>query len=362
MSQEVTLYPEFTKRFFPQLVTSVVEYLNEKRNQNETFLYKSLLTPAFTNDGRWASITGKYSHVAADVVALDSELPLKSRGTLEIASGDMPKIGMKLYLTEKQMKEIDSMIAQNMAVDAIVRKIFADVPTCISGVQSRIEDIFLSELSTGVGLTTRNNGTGVRIDVKYFDANKFGVTALWDTNPNTANALDDIEKVFDKAQDDENVITDIWADDVWLKALYKNIQAKQQYAFNQGFVGSNIPVLNFDQLASVIMSKWGATLHRVNKRVKTELDGDKKNHNPWKAGVAAFTCDAKLGDLVWTNCAEATRPVAGVEYQTADDYILVSKYSTNDPLREFTSSQAMVVPVLNNVDRIYLLDSKEVVA
>jgi len=362
MAQEQTLYPEYTKRFFPQLVVSIVEYLNEKRNQNETFLYKSLLTPTFTNDGRWASITGKYTHVAADVVALDSELPLKSRGTLEVASGDMPKIGMKLYLTEKQMKEIDSMIAQNMSVEAIVRKIFDDVKTCIAGVQSRIEDIFLSELSTGVGLTTRNNGTGVRIDVKYHDDNKFGVAQLWDANPTTANALDDIEKVFEKAQDDENIITDVWADDVWLKALYKNIQAKQQYAFNQGFVGSNIPVLNFDQLASVIASKWGATLHRVNKRVKTELDGDKKNHNPWKAGVAAFTCDNRLGDLIWTNCAEATRPVAGVAYQTADQYILVSKYSTNDPLREFTSSQAMVVPVLNNVDRIYLLDSKEVVA
>lgn len=362
MAQEMTLYPEFTKRFFPQLVTSVVEYLNEKRNQNETFLYKSLLTPTYTNDGRWASITGQYQHVAADVVALDSELPLKSRGTLEVASGEMPKIGMKLYLTEKQMKEIDSMIAQNMAIENIVRKIFADVPTCISGVQSRIEDIFLSELSTGVGLSVRNNGTGVRIDVKYKAENKFGVAAEWDTNPTTALALDDLEKVFDKAQDDENVISDMWADDVFLKALYKNEQVKQQFAFSQNFVGANIPTMDFEQLASVFRRKWDVTLHRVNKRVKTELDGVKTPHKPWKEGVCAFTCDSKLGDLVWTNCAEATRPVAGVSYQTADQYILVSKYSTNDPLREFTSSQAMVVPVLNNVDRIYLLDSKEVTA
>ncbi len=175
-----SFYSEYVKQYFPQLVVEIVEYLNEKRNQTETFLFRNLLIPEYTEDGRWASITGKFQHVAADVVALDSELPLKSRGTVETAHGDIPKIGMKLYLTEKQMKEIDSMIAQNRAVDAIVQKIFEDLPTCISGVQQRVEDIFLSELSTGVGLSERNNGTGVRIDVGFLDANRFGVSASWD--------------------------------------------------------------------------------------------------------------------------------------------------------------------------------------
>jgi hypothetical protein len=57
-----------------------------------------------------------------------------------------------------------------------------------------------------------------------------------------------------------------------------------------------------------------------------------------------------------------TRRVPGVTYQVANEFILVSEYSTNDPLREFTASQAMVVPVLNNVNQIYLLNSTEVVA
>lgn len=363
MAKEASFYAEYVKTYFPQLVTEIVEYLNEKRNQTESFLYRDLLIPEYTEDGRWGSVTGKYQHVAADVVALDSELPLKSRGTLEVAHGDIPKMGMKLYLTEKQMKEIDTMIAQNRSVDAIVQKIFEDLPTCISGIRSRIEDIFLSELSTGVGLSTRNNGTGVRIDVKYLDENKFGVAADWAANPNTTNAMDDLKAVFDKALlEDENVITDMWVDDVFLNAFYANLQVRQQFAFNQGFVGTNIPVLDFEQAASVLQRKWGVTLHRVARRVKTELDGEKKPHKPWKEGVAAFTCDNKLGALVWTNLAEANRPVNGVDYQTVDDYILLSKYSTNDPLREFTSSQAMVVPILNNVDRIYLLDSKEVTA
>lgn len=362
MAKELTLYPEYIDRYFPQTVISIVELLNEKRNQNEVFLYKSLLNPTYTEDTKWSSITGKYAHVAADVVAMDSELPLKSRGSMETAHGDIPKIGMKLYLTETEMKEIDAMRARQVNVETIARKIFADTATCIAGVQSRLEDIFLSELSTGVGLTTRNNGTGVRIDVGFLDANKFGVASLWDSNPNPGNALDDLQKVFDKAAADENQITDVYLDDVAIKALAKNPQFKEQYAFDQNFVGSNIPNLNNEKVASVFRSYFGVEMHRVFKPIKTELDGKKDNHNPWKQGVLAFTCDKKLGDLVWTNVAENNHRVPSVAYEIADNYILVSKYSTNDPLCEFTSSQAMAVPVLNNVDRIYLLDSKEVVA
>jgi hypothetical protein len=46
-----------------------------------------------------------------------------------------------------------------------------------------------------------------------------------------------------------------------------------------------------------------------------------------------------------------------VTYQKVDGYILVSKYSKNDPLREFTSSQALVLPVIENVDTIYILNT-----
>ena len=60
--------------------------------------------------------------------------------------------------------------------------------------------------------------------------------------------------------------------------------------------------------------------------------------------------------------AEEGTPVGGgVEYAKVDDYILISKYSKNDPLQEFTSSQALVLPVIENVDEIYVLDTQEAV-
>jgi len=358
---EKSFYFEYVQKYFPQLVTSIVERLNEKRAQTLPYLYKQWLTPTFSADGRWASILAEYTRVAADVVALDSELPLKSRDSIETASGNIPKIGMKLYLTEKQMKDIDAMIAQNMPIGMIVNKIFNDVPRCLEGVWERNEDIFLSELSTGIGLSERNNGTGVKIDVGYLDANKFNATALWSDTENST-PLSDMQQAFDKALDDQNVITDIWMDDTALNLLYKSQEVRQQYAFNMDFVGDKIPVLDFAKVEQVFRTKWGANLHRVARKIKTEINGVKQSHSPWQTGMVVFTCDEQLGSLVWTNVAELTRPVGGVEYTTADDYILLSKYSKNDPLREFTASQAMCVPVVDNVDRIYTLDSQTVSA
>jgi len=358
---EKSLYFNYAQKFFPQLVISVIEKLNEKRQTSLPYLYKQLLTPEFSADGRWSSVLAEYSRVAADVVSLDSELPLKSRDSIETATGDIPKMGMKLYLTEKQMKDIDAMIAQGYPFDMIAQKIFNDTPRVIEAIYERIEDMFLSELSTGVGLTTRNNGQGVRIDVGFLDSNKFGVTTLW--NASGAEPLTDIQDMVDKSINDQNLITDCYTDDVALNNLYKSDQVRAQFAFNTGttvVAGNSVPVLDFDKLSSVFMTKWGIRLHRVARKIKTELNGAKQNHSPWKAGVLAFVCDDVLGNLVWTNTAESTRPVPQVMYQTADNYILVSKYALNDPLREFTSSQAMVVPIINNVDRIYLVDSTEV--
>ena len=63
---EKSLYLEYVQRFFPQLVLSIVERLNEKRANQLPYMYKTLLTPDFSADGRWSSILAEYNRVAAD--------------------------------------------------------------------------------------------------------------------------------------------------------------------------------------------------------------------------------------------------------------------------------------------------------
>ena len=109
---EQSLYLNFVKQSFPLLVTAITEKLNDKRNGTLSYLYRDLLTPEYSVDGRWASVLAKYSRIAADVVSLDSSLPIKSGDSIELINGEIPKMGMKMYLTENQMKAIDSLIAE----------------------------------------------------------------------------------------------------------------------------------------------------------------------------------------------------------------------------------------------------------
>jgi len=375
---EKSYYYEIIERFLPQLILSVVEKLNERHTGALSYLFKERLTPVYSDDGRWASLKGEYTRIAADIISMDSELPFKSRDVIETATGKIPKIGMKFWLGEKEVKKIDNMIRSGRPIAQIVATIFQDLPRCIEGVWERLEDVFLSELSTGIGIAERSGAVGLRLDVGYMDENRFGASVLWST-PNVSTPISDFQKVFDKAAADQNVITDIWMDDAALINFYKSTEAREQYAFGMNFAGDKIPTLGFNQAAEVINKTWtGVTIHRVARQIKTELNYKKQNHTPWKSGMVVFTCNEKLGDLVWTDCVEASRPVAGVAYTSVgnstatalngqnisgvDEYILTSHYHKNDPWREFTSSQAMVVPIISNVDQIYTLDTKTVQA
>jgi hypothetical protein len=48
--------------------------------------------------------------------------------------------------------------------------------------------------------------------------------------------------------------------------------------------------------------------------------------------------------------------VAGVKYQILDQYKLISEFSTTKPLIEHTTGEALVIPVIENVDQIYTID------
>jgi sortase (surface protein transpeptidase) len=50
-----------------------------------------------------------------------------------------------------------------------------------------------------------------------------------------------------------------------------------------------------------------------------------------------------------------------VDYQKAGKYILIKKYSQTEPLQEFTASSALAIPVIENTDSIYLMDTQKTV-
>lgn len=362
---EQSLYFEYIQKYFPQLVLAIVEKLNDKKDNTLSYMFRQLLTPTYSVDGRWQTLEGLYTRVAADVVAMDSPLPLKKRDSLGKASGEIPKLGMELFLNEKQMSDIDALIAQGMDINTIVAKIFEDSPRVIAGIYERLEYMFLQGLSTGVAVAegTENGGdnvgTGVRVDYGYIEDNQFKVNEKWSEATEDVTPIDDVEKVVSKASEDGYRITRAYMDKTALGNFNKSEQVRQQFAFNMGFVGTNIPTLNGDQANQVFQSRWGFPIEIVDRAIRTEANGVQTAKKPWQKGMVVFVTSTNLGGLVWTRLAEMNHPVAGVSYQTADQYILVSKYRVNRPsLREYTTSQARVLPVIANPYGIYTLDTE----
>lgn len=363
---EQSYFKDWIEKYFPGLVTQVVETINGTEKTPSPYYHQRMLKKEFSVTGKWESVNANYTNVMADVVALDSPLPLKKRDSMGGASGKIPKMGQEMALNEEQLTDLDTTIAIGGTKAQIFDKIFEDTPRVIKSIPDRNEQIFLEGLSSGVSVIddSKNVGTGIRIDYKYPTANKFGVAVLW-SNAATSTPVTDIDRVLQKASDDGHRPTVIMLDKTALNNLLKSTQLKEQFGWIQGFAGdyAKIPNLSEDQLRTLFASKFRLSIEVVDVTLKFEKNGVASIVRPWTDGVVVFLDDLTVGSLVYARLAEEKHPVAGVAYQKADDYILVSKFRSNRPsLGEFTQSQARVVPVIGNVNSIYLLNSKTVQA
>ena len=357
---------------FKGAVIHVVEKTNGKPNEMAlTYMYKTMLRKQFSVTGKWESINILNTRVSADVVAMDSSLPLKMRDTIQKVSGDIPKVGMELWLNETQLTELDTLIATKIDKSEILARIFQDLPRVITGVYELNERLFLEGLSTGVVslFEDKNTGTSIRLDYGYLTENKFGVSVLW--NNVAAKPLDDLSVIVKKAKHtDGHTITNVYMDDITFDYFVRTNQVKEYFAFIVHNIireseNAFMPVPTLENVNEAFRkdNKYRFQIHIVDRTVKVEKNGKRTTVTPWSEGKVILTTSQEVGVLAYARLAEQNSPVSGVSYQTADDYILISKFRENRPsLKEFTTSQARVVPVICNVEQIYQLDSKLVSA
>lgn len=361
---EPSLFTAWVAKYFKPLVAKVVEKINGTKTP-QTYLHKTMLRKEYSPTLKWNSINVDGSTVAADVVAMDSPLPLKKRDTISKADGEIPKIGMKLALNERTMTDLDILTNNAQTQEStIVQKLFQDTAKCITGIYEQLELMFLQALSTGVTVISdaTNVGLGIRVDFGYKASNKFGVAVVWGA---TGTPITDFNKVKNAASANGDTLTTVMMDDYAFNNMIKSAEFKQYYAGSLGIglnTSSIIPTPNVAQATQFLTGQFGWNIRLVNRTVKTERNGVKTNVKPWAEGAVVFLTTEQVGTLTWGTLAEMNHRNKAVTYEVADEMILVSKYHKVDPLKEYTSSQALALPVINNVDEIYLLDTKTVQA
>lgn len=357
---EESLFLDYIRDWFPGIVLDTEEELNARN-----YYFRRMLRKEYSVTGKWDSVSSINQRVMADIVAMDSPLPLKRRDSISKVSGDIPKLGMELYLNEKQLTELDVLGSQlggrnAVAVESqMVQTIFQDVPRVIQGIEDRLEHIFLRGFSTGVALIDEdvNVGAGIRVDYGYPDANKTGVDTLW-SNP-ASTPINDIKALIRQARTAGTILNTVHLDQDTFDTIAATDEARKFFAWANGmsYDSASTPEPDQEQL-NRIAQRNGFAFNIIEQTVIFEKDGDRTPITPWDAGKVILTGTNIVGSLVWSFLAEMNHPIPNVSYQTANNYTLVSMFRQNRPsLSEYTNSQARVLPVISGVDKIYMIDS-----
>lgn len=361
---ERSLFAQYVEKWFKLIVGKVTERINGKKEE-EKYLHETMLTEEYSADLTWGSSNFDNSIVAADVVAMDSSLPLKSRPKLRNASGVLPKLGMKMRKGEKEISDINIMIARGTDEANVVNKIFNDVPRVIKGIRTRIEIMFQQAISTGETIVEQDedNSLGIRVTYGYKNDNIFhAVGAAW--GEEGVRYDDTLTQIFDKANEDGNSIGLIMLSKRYFDLYRKSEEGRQLAARSQGiqvFNDSVLGVANRTAFQDALEAEYGCRFLVVDSSFRVEKnDGTFSSVKPWaEANIVALPSE-NVGRLVYGTLAEETNPVNGVDYQKSGSFILVAEFSKTDPLQEFTTSQAIALPVIDNVDSIYLIHADSV--
>lgn len=363
---KTSLFIEFISRMWPKLNLYVKEKEEPKKR---TYLHKTMLRPVYSADQKWEGTSAKTTYVAADMVAMDSPLPIKKRGTVQTSNGKLPKVGMKKQMTETDLNTLNIMKARYATATTdeakknekkrIINKLADDGMACSVGVDERNEANFLSGLSNGIVLVEDedNTGTGLRVNYGYFDQNTFGTIVKGHVS------YEDFENVKAKADEDGNTIVKVMIATSKLNEIRKERWARELVAdaedkdYNDN---TTLKVPLKKKFIAALEEEFDFKVEEVDRSVVIEKNGIQKSYKPWNKERIIFLCtEDYVGSLVWGTLAEETNPVEGVKYAKVDEYKLISKYSKNDPLREFTNSQSLVLPVIEDVDQIYVIDCTE---
>jgi len=329
------------------------------------YTFTTELKKEFSADMTWNTGSIDNTVVTVDFVAMDSDLPLAKWDKLGVATGEVPKFGKQIILSERLLSDIDNMIAKSSDTATVAEKLFSGAVKLVSGVAETMQYRYDQALSSGMMLVDddTNVGVGFRVNFRYLNSNKFGVVLPW-SDPNS-KPLDDIKRVLKVAKAKGDTISILKMDDTTFDNFARNTQVREQFAFYNNYVGAvqNVPGLDLEKVNLMLKnnSQFKLQIQIMDRTVTYERNGVRTTVPTWTPNKVIFLTSTKVGRLVWSKLAEATRPSKNVEYTFVDQYIMTKLWRDESPFAENISVQGLALPIIDNVGSIYSLDAEEAV-
>lgn len=357
-----SLFQEYIGEDYPKIVAKIVEKVNGKIEAELPYFYRTMLRKEYSVSGIWTALSVFNTRIVADYVALDSELPLKKRDSIQKAVGEIAKQGIIYQLNERQLRNLQLLRKTGAKETEILSKLFEDTAKVVSAIYENIERTFLEGLCNGVAEIddTENVGIGVRMDFGYLPENKFTPVINWSDRTN-AKPLSDLKRIKKEAKKKGVNLRYVYMNEgtfdnfIYNPEVQKFIAYKNNYAGNLSLIEE--PTLDQANKALKADTRYGFEIIIIDRSFVRERDGKQTSFEAWTDNIVILTAEQEVGVLSWTDLAEMDNKVEGVNYTTADEFMLISKFAENNPLSEYTSAQACVVPVICNVESIFQLDT-----
>lgn len=357
MAKEKSLFKKYVDALVPKL-QKLVEKVNGKRQDDRTYLYKdtNILKREFKSDNKWEAAGVNTTYIAADFMAFDSPVDIKTRPTVGRANGKLPKAGIGRNLTESELTDLQTMEVQGGNEARIKKKIADDLVFCDVGLDELYEWAFLYGLYYGfVGMPDVDNPENMMVlDFRYRKQNTFGTTVK--------GVIDgeDIERVIEAINDNQDSLDTVWISKARLKKLRQTRWAQELVADYDDKIYDDDTTLKSPsekKFKQVFEDEYECTLRIINRTSIFEKNGEKIKKKPFGNDRIIFTCNPVVGTFAYGQLAENRNRVPGVNYTLIDDYKLISRYSTNEPsLTEKTKGESIGAPIIEDVDQVYVLD------
>jgi len=299
--------------------------------------------------------------VAADIVAFDVSAPEKTRKVVDKLHGSIPSIRVKRKMKEEDL--INYNYLKNSVSDATKKSlldlVYNDVDFVLEAVQARLEWVVLQILSKPIFTLNRTNNNGIiteeNIDFQAPTANKTGASALWSAGHDSCYPITDIETIVNTAIAAGVKLKYILMDRTSWGYVRINDEVKD-FVYYETYGANKIKQApSKDLLNKALAQNEFPEIMIMDQSITIENSSHSQSSaNPWNTGYVTFLPDLKCGDMLHAPIAEELSPPKQV-IQSKKGPILISKFSTVDPVAEFTKGELNAFPSWPTIDQCYFL-------
>lgn len=312
---------------------------------------------------KWETLTGeKGAPVIADVISFDASAPQKTREVISKLSGDIPKTAVKRGMNESDYNEY-LQLSRDAQGDAdqleLLNLAFKDEDFAYNSVRGRFEWWCMQTMSkAGFHLSAQNNNgvvTAEFVGCGMPNSNRKVAANDW-SNAATADGLQDIE----------DVIVDASADGVTIKYVVMHtadfsLLKKQKSTIDKikGWINNTSKITLTKKVINEYLAEQEIPVQIVTVAPAVRIEDKahrRKTINPWERKRICFLEDLNVGDIQHGPiAAEKAETVKKKAIMVKKDFILISKFSTVEPFKEWTKAEANAFPVVNDPDAMYIL-------